>query len=501
MTSRSLRFAVSALASLAVSGAMLMACVGDDPATAGAADSSTPDAPARETSSGDPSDAGSPGDDATADAGPDAVAPTAWLTGLGGTFYDRTDAIVFDAAGNAYVSGHFSGSFKIGTTTVDASDAGATASYVAKFDPAGAVLWVKQIGPFAAGTSLQLDPSGNVFIGFNFTGTVSLGGQDLVSAGALDIGFAKLDPSTGNVLLAKRFGGTGIEVLNSLALSANAIVLGGHYTATVDFGLGSHSNVANSDGFILALDTSGAPVFDKVFGGPLDDDAFDLAIDSTGRIAATGRMSGSINFGGGVLTAAGGNDGYLVVYSATGTFVRAKIWGGTGYDDGTGVGFDGADDVYVAGDFNGSVDLGGGALLSAAQGSTFVFSQDNNGVHRWSKAFAGTDASFAGFEKPLAVNSAGDVVLTGTYKSSIDFGGGTLTSLGGYDVFLLKLTSLGAHVWSKSYGSTGDDDGNGAGIGPGGWVGLAGDFAATGTFGSSMLVSAGLNDGFVLTTQ
>jgi hypothetical protein len=271
--------------------------------------------------------------------------------------------------------------------------------------------------------------------------------------------------------------------------------------AAVDFGLGSNPNVGNSDGFVLALDATGTPVFDKAFGGPLDDDAFDVAIDSTGRVAVTGRMSGTINFGGGPLASSGGNDGYVVVYTSTGSYVRAKLFGGTGYDDGEGLAFDATDKLYVTGDFNGSVDFGGGLLASAALGSAFAFSVDSTGAHRWSKALVGSAQSYSGFEKPLAVDGAGNVVLTGSYNATIDLGGGTLTSTGGADVYFLKLNTTGAHVWSKSYGGSGDDDGNAVALSAAGWAGLAGDFPGTGTFGAAMLTSAGQNDCFALTTK
>jgi hypothetical protein len=511
MRNASYRLAFSILVASGLCGGALAACSGDDPASAPAAPSG-PDSSGADTSNG--------GFDATADtstidASPDAsdasdasVAPTqtAWTTGFGGTAFDRADAIVFDGSGNAYVSGHFSGQLGIGTVdggVVDggALDGGGGAALVAKLDPNGNLLWVKQVGPFATGTSLQLDPAGNVFLGFGFTGTINVGGQDLVSAGAIDIAFVKLDAGSGNVLLAKRFGGAGSDVLNSLALSAGAIILGGHYSAAVDFGLGSHPNVGNSDGFILALDANGTPVFDKAFGGPLDDDAFDLAIDSTGNVVATGRMSGSIDFGGGPVVSSGSSDGYLVVYSSTGVFVRSQRWGGAGYDDGEGLAFDAANNLYVTGYFNGSLDFGGGAITSTTQGSAFVFSQGSNAAHRWSKALAGSDQSYPGFEKPLAVDGAGNVVLTGSYKATIDLGGGTLTSKGASDVYFVKLTTMGTHVWSKSYGGTGDDNGNGVALSAAGWAGLAGDFAGMGTFDSTVLTSAGLNDCFALTTK
>lgn len=56
--------------------------------------------------------------------------------------------------------------------------------------------------------------------------------------------------------------------------------------------------------------------------------------------------------------------------------------------------------------------------------------------HLWSKRF-GSTGSDQGFG--VAVDSSGNVLATGFFEGTVNFGGGNLTSAGSGDIFLLKL--------------------------------------------------------------
>jgi hypothetical protein len=62
----------------------------------------------------------------------------------------------------------------------------------------------------------------------------------------------------------------------------------------------------------------------------------------------------------------------------------------------------------------------------------------------WSKSFgnAGFDVATA-----TAIDSAGNVVVTGYFQGTVDFGGGPLTTAGEDDIFVAKLDSSGNHLW------------------------------------------------------
>src|SRR6185369_14395845 len=114
------------------------------------------------------------------------------------------------------------------------------------------------------------------------------------------------------------------------------------------------------------------------------------------------------------------------------------------------------------------------------------------GAHVWSKRFGGTADDYG---YGLAVDPSGNVALTGSFRNTADFGGGPLTSAGGTDVFLASFTPSGAHRWSRRAGGSGDDAGQAVAVA--GDLLVTGPFQGTIDFGAGPLVAAGGGDLFV----
>ncbi|HEX8657890.1 MAG TPA: SBBP repeat-containing protein, partial [Hymenobacter sp.] len=87
---------------------------------------------------------------------------------IGGAGPDAGEAIAVDATGNTYVAGRFnSASITIGSTTLNNAGAGTTNDmFVAKYSPAGAVLWATRLGGSGddVANGLTVDGAGNVFV-------------------------------------------------------------------------------------------------------------------------------------------------------------------------------------------------------------------------------------------------------------------------------------------------------------------------------------------------
>ena len=111
---------------------------------------------------------------------------------------------------------------------------------------------------------------------------------------------------------------------------------------------------------------------------------------------------------------------------------------------------DGSGNVFVTGIFSGTVDFGGGNLVSAGSVDIFVAKYNANGVHQWSKRLGGTGGEIG---QAVAVDGSGNVVVTGDFSGTVDFGGGNLVSAGSSDVFLAKYNASGVHQWSKRFRS------------------------------------------------
>jgi len=94
----------------------------------------------------------------------------------------------------------------------------------------------------------------------------------------------------------------------------------------------------------------------------------------------------------------------------------------------------------------------------------------------------------------MAVDGSGNVVTTGYLVGSADFGGGTLTSAGAYDIFVAKYSATNGFVWAMHFGrsaNTSSQQGNGVAFDANGDVLVTGAFNSSITFGGPTLSTIG----------
>lgn len=286
-----------------------------------------------------------------------------------------------------------------------------------------------------SGRRVAVDASGNIVVAGHFSTSIDFGAGPLQSAGGVDIFIAKFDRMSRALLWNARAGGPGKEEVWDLAIDP----AGNIFVAGRDSGGGA---------LVLQLDKGGQTIANKAFGG--DAYAMGVAADAMGNILVTGTFKGSIDLGGGPLESPGPlNDAFIARFDAAGNHVFSKRFGTMNDEAGSAVAFLPSGDFLVVGSFDVEIDLGGGALTSAGQRDLFMAQFNAAGGHVWSKAFGGPGYVNA---SAMAVDPTGDVVLAGPFNGTLDFGGGPLTGAGSYDYFVAKLSSTGAHTWSRRFG-------------------------------------------------
>jgi hypothetical protein len=165
------------------------------------------------------------------------------------------------------------------------------------------------------------------------------------------------------------------------------------------------------------------------------------------------------------LTSAGGRDIYISKLDASGNFIWARRMGGVNLDQAYSIALDASQNLYINGDFDGTVDFdpGMGTQNLTANGATdiFVSKFDSSGSFIWAKNIGGTLADEV---RSLTVGTSGNVYITGIFYSTVDFDPGTgisnLTSTGAGDIFISKLDASGGFIWAKNMGGAGNDFGN-----------------------------------------
>jgi hypothetical protein len=365
--------------------------------------------------------------------------------------------------------------------------------FVAEYSASGGYLWSRAIGSDSdeAGKGIATDPFGNVLV-TGYQGSFSVdygGGNQFVQAGT-DIFVAKYS-SAGSWAWSRTVGGYGNDQGNAITAddAGNVFATGyiGVSTLAVNFGGGGLSSAGYADVFLVKYSSTGAHVWSQRFGSTGNDVGVAIDTDSAGNVYVAGTFEGAVNFGGGSLTSAGLRDIFVAKYSATGAHVWSKRFGSSGDDVVYGLAVNGAGDVAFSGKFQGSVSFGGTALTSAGGDDAFLVKLTSAGAHSWSKRFGSTSQDIA---TGVAVDGSDNIVVSGYFAGAVDFGGGALTSLG-TDVFAAKYNSAGGHTWSKRFGDGDIQLASGMGAGPNGDVTLGGYFKSTVDFGSGALSSAG----------
>lgn len=259
-------------------------------------------------------------------------------------------AVAWDASGNYYATGQYSGKtdFDPGTAKYELTSK-ANDGYILKLDHNGDFLWAKQILTDTAfrevtPQSISLDAAGNMYIAGTFKGTVDFdpdSSTEYKLSASIPYGFLlKLD-ADGNFVWAKPIGSAGDPFYDShscRAVSTDAngnSYITGSFSNTVSFGSINLTSAGYSDIFVAKTDASGNFLWAKQIGSFYDtEEGQGITQDASGNIYVTGIYRGTTNFNtsGGIanLTTKGSVDVFVLKLDTYGNFISAVGLGGTG---------------------------------------------------------------------------------------------------------------------------------------------------------------------------
>jgi len=424
-----------------------------------------------------------------------------WSRGYGGTnaFNDVGNGVAVDPSRNVIIVGQFDGTANFGGSDLTSAGGGGDI-FVAKYSPTGTHLWSKRLGAVTnidAASGVAADGWGNIYVTGSFYGTVDFGNGALVSAGQQDVFLVKYSPA-GTALWSKRFGDVSIDQANAVVADPTTgnPVIAGFYIGSPNFGTGALTAFGGFDIFVAECDaTTGNGIYSRGMGGPGIDVANGLGEDALGEVFVTGYFNNTVNFGGSALVSAGSDDIFLAKYTFQLNHVWSQRFGSTGSDQGNGVAVDGASNVVMTGVFTNSVNFGGSPLASVGGTDVYLAKYNVLGSFQWNFRYgdSGGDIGAA-----VACDAAGNIALTGSASGNINFGGGLHLGTGGSDIYLAKLNASGGYIWSRTFGAPSfGDDGRGVAIDASGNVVCTGRFQSTADFGGGGIRSNGSYDGFV----
>ncbi|HYE76953.1 MAG TPA: hypothetical protein VEI97_03110, partial [bacterium] len=157
------------------------------------------------------------------------------------------------------------------------------------------------------------------------------------------------------------------------------------------------------------------------------------------------------------LVNAGQDNSFVAKLNAAGVWEWAIAVGGVHVDLIHALALDGSGNVYVYGEYTSPSLAFGSTVLPdpAGDNGLFVAKLDPTGAWQWAVPISGPNMVRSG---GLAVDATDNVYVAGLFDSpSLTIGSTTLTNAGGSansDVFVAKLSSLGAWQWAVSGGSS-----------------------------------------------
>ncbi|NQY10704.1 MAG: SBBP repeat-containing protein [Flavobacteriales bacterium] len=386
-----------------------------------------------------------------------------WAKALDGTDLIVALSLALDRSGNICLTGLFRGTADLDPDAgvFNVTSVGSDDIFTLKLNNDGEFLWGHAMGSVGGdrGNDIITDTDGNIFVigWYHYTIDLDPGLAESIftAPGEQDLFVQKLD-SDGNLIWVKTVQGTADIRGYAIDIDEDGnTYTTGYFNGTPDFDPGTGTTNLSSNGaqdiYILKLNDLGNLVWVKQIGGTDSEEASDLTLDDDGNILITGFFEGTVDFNPGFfvpfnLTSNGSKDAYVAKYSANGNFIWANSIGGSSFDYGNRIGTDKLANVFVVGTFySDTVDLDPGAdsIWVYPKGSIDIYIQkfNSDGELSWAKQIGGT-----GIDQPnnMTVDFNNNVYVTGFYHNTIDMNPGSeifnLTSNGGYDAFILKLS-------------------------------------------------------------
>lgn len=396
-----------------------------------------------------------------------------YSTYLGGGGTGAVTGIARDDQGNLYATGWTDAlNFPI-AGAAQASSGGGVDAFVVKLNPAGnQLMYATYIGgnsdDRAAG--IAVDSSGQAHI-VGATGSNNFPLQNPARGtfvGGKE-GFAlKLNIAGSALIYSTYLGGSNHDVATAVAVdsSGNVYVAGDTYSSDLALLYPVQASLGGgADAFVIRLSSSGAIAFSTYLGGSLDEHAGGIAVGASNIVyIAGGTFSTNFPLAGAIQASnAGGQDAFVakILTSSSSQLQYSTYLGGSGGtlanpEQANAIAVDASGNAYIAGVVSSTnFPVSAGAFQSSAAGSRDIFVTKLNatGVTRVYSTYIG----WSGFDwaSSIATDTFGNAFVAG-HTSSVRFAnvGGVQSEFRGiYDGFIFKLNAAGGALsFSTLYG-------------------------------------------------
>ena len=183
----------------------------------------------------------------------------------------------------------------------------------------------------------------------------------------------------------------------------------------------------------------------------------------------------------------------IELYAQAPNFIWTKRAGGVEGDYGHSIAVDSTGNSFIAGHFYGIVKFDTITLTSTGGYDLFIAKYDSSGNVLWAKQVGGI-----GYVEgnSIVIDKRGNSFITGYFDNSVAFETTILNSYGGEDIFIAKYNPSGKILWVKKVGGIENDCGEEISIDGSGNLYLTGSFWGTANFDNVSLTSRNGSDTF-----
>ena len=351
----------------------------------------------------------------------DAAGKPLWVSGFGGSKTDRAYGVITDAAGNAYVTGHFESTDAMANGK-KLPNAGNFDAFTAKFAPDGKLLWVRVKGGAGSdyGHGIAIDSKGHVVI------TGAIGGQFFCTK--YDAEGREIWHRTPSGKVSGSGHGIAIDGKDHIYLGGSASGTGAYGKVVIE----SKTSAA----LVLKLTPEGEGEWVNLIPGTTSAIYHEIACDSQGRVWGAGMFKGSVNVAGQTFQCSGKDyDGLIVHLDEAGQVQWVKHMQGPGTDYCLGVVTDDRGTAFVCGDFNQDTVLAGHALATRGSGDIFLAAFDVKGGLLWVQQAGGKQNDSA---YPITFRAPDELIMAGALSTPASFGSHEVTKSGSSDLYAAK---------------------------------------------------------------
>lgn len=254
------------------------------------------------------------------------------------------------------------------------------------------------------------------------------------------------------LLQLARLGGSGEDRVMDMGLDPSGLIHLVGYSNSRDGDL-SGKTLTGNDYWLLSLDTDGKRIRSSTYGGSMDDKGQALVILPGGGVAMAGY---AMSADGDASQNQGFHDNWILELDAAGEITWERSFGFPGHDHAYDIAPSGDGGYFVAGFLDVTASGGAGnkkyqGLTAHGVGEFWVNRLDAQGNLLWRNYYGGSnnDRAYA-----ICPSPDGGAVLAG-FTESADFD--ISASRGSYDFWILKIDAAGDLVWERTFGGSGVD--------------------------------------------